>query len=125
MLTAVEEVVPISFSTNVIAAVVTGTVVLLVGVINVLVTLHQGRSTRKAAQLLADREQWWDRFTWAAEELFSPHEPRALVAISVLNSLAAVEWINQDDRAMIFNVFDVLNSDIDVEELEGASDGQG
>ncbi|GAB3259897.1 hypothetical protein [Arthrobacter pigmenti] len=63
----------------------------IIGVANVAVTIWQGYATRKATQRLTDREQWWSRFTWAAEELFSTNEKRALVAVSVLNSLAAVE----------------------------------
>lgn len=64
------------------------------------------------------------RFTWAAEELTSEVEERGVVAVSVLNSLAAVDWIQEDDRYMIYNVFDVLNGDIDVSDLEAMTDAQ-
>lgn len=109
---------------QVIAALIAAVALILLGIANIVVTIRQGEATRKAAKHVADREQWWDRFTWAAEQLFSTDEERALVAVSVLNALAAVEWIDDEDREMIVSVFDQLNADITGHELEGADDDE-
>ena len=109
---------------QVIAALIAAVALILLGIANIVVTIRQGEATRKAAKRVADREQWWERFTWAAEQLFSADEERALVAVSVLNALAAVEWIDDEDREMIVSVFDLLNADITGRELEGADDDE-
>ncbi|WP_028281004.1 hypothetical protein [Arthrobacter sp. H5] len=107
----------------VLAATIAAIAAVLVGIVSIIVTVKQGRATREATKLLADREQWWDRFTWAAGELFAADEPRALVAVSVLNSLAAVEWIHQDDQNMILALFDQLNNEIYHQDTEDAGNG--
>lgn len=96
----------------VIAAVIAAAAAVVLGITNIVVTVRQSQATRDATQRLADREQWWLRFTWAAGELFAADEQRALVAVSVLNALAAVPWISQDDQDMILGVFDQLNAEV-------------
>ncbi len=110
-------------SPQVIGAVWAASIAAFVGLVNVLLTLVQGHYTREAAAKLGNREQWWSRFTWAAEELFDPNEARSDVAATVLESLADVDWITNDDRDMVFKVLNKLTSDVPDEEIEEALGG--
>lgn len=106
------------------AAIITAAVAGIIGLVNVGVTLHQNRVTRGATKQLVDREQWWSRFTWAAECLFSEERAQNIVAVPVLGSLANVDWIDQEDKTMIVDLFSQLNQNIASSDIEEAERGQ-
>lgn len=98
---------PVS-SAQVWAAVITGIVVGVIGLINIGVTVWQGHQTRTVSR----REQWWTRFTWAAEGLLSESDMQWRMSASVFVTLGTVKWAQADDRTMILELLNEANRDV-------------
>jgi len=55
-------------------------------------------------ELAARREEWWRRFTWAAELALDPVAERRIVGLKLLASLAQSE-LAQRDECQLLDVF--------------------
>lgn len=99
-----------------VAVVIASVLALIAASVTAVVAIWQGRKTRGHASDLdakqADRErefkgreQWWERFTWAATEATSPDQERKTVAVTVLASLSSSPWANDEDRLLVAQAF--------------------
>lgn len=119
-------------SPPIVGALIAALGAVVLGIANMIVTIRQGSATRTATERLADREQWWTRFTWCLAEFADEEEDedededeeRGLLAMAVLTNLAEVDWIQDSDRSLIASVCDVLNADVDEDALEEAQGAQ-
>ena len=110
-------------SPQVIGAIWAASIAAGIGAINVVVTIWQGHLTRQATARKDAREQWWTRFSWAAEKVSNPQtlEDRNLAA-TVLQSLSCVDWIQPEDQELIDYVLeDYVLSEVTDDEAEEAS----
>lgn len=115
------------WTTQGVAVVIASALALLAASTTAVVAILQGRKTRAHARHLdaqqADRErqfkgreQWWERFTWAASEANSVEEERKIVAATVLSSLAESPWANNEDKLLVAQAFFDIITSADVEE---------
>lgn len=106
-----------------VAVVVASCIALTSAGLSAWASISQGRKTRKQAKefadaqatrdgeradrddLVKDREQWWTRFTWAAERIHLD-DKTAEVAAQVLSSIEAVDWITEEDKNLVNSVLD-------------------
>lgn len=106
-----------------VAVVVASCLALTSAAVSAWVSVSQGRKTRMQARtlfeaqsqrdtqktrredLVKNREQWWERFTWAAERIYADNKT-AIVAGQVLSSIQAVQWISDEDRELVNSVLD-------------------
>lgn len=113
-------------SPQVIAAIVAAFAAAGIGILNLGVTIWQGHLTRRASALKESREQWWERFTWAAERIadHSKDDDRNL-GTTVMASLANVDWIQPEDKDLIDMVLeDYLTDDVSEADIEEAARGE-
>lgn len=111
-------------SPQVIAAIWLAGGALLVGLINVGVTIWQGHLTRKNSATLENREQWWSRFVWAAERATSPAGDDKELGATVLGALSNVEWIQASDQDLIDAILTDITDEVSAAEVEEATDDQ-
>lgn len=97
---------------------------LFVGLVNIVVTLWQGHITRKETATRENREQWWDRFVWAAERVEGPDEDLKELGATVLGALASVDWVEASDKDMIDAILEDITNEVSEEDVEEASVGQ-
>jgi hypothetical protein len=72
----------------------------VVAVASVVVTVAEGRAARRNTEFLAHRDQWWNRWTWIAEQLAS-NDPAAGRAAALLGeALRTRPWTTADDLWM-------------------------
>lgn len=116
--------VDVAQSPQVLAAIWLAGGAVVVGLINVAVTLWQGHLTRSGAASLENREQWWGRFVWAAERATSPAGDDKELGATVLGSLATVDWIEASDRDLIDAILAEITDEVSAEEVEEAADEQ-
>jgi hypothetical protein len=112
-------------SPEVVAAIVAAAIAAAVGLANLIVTIWQGHMTRKVASLRDSREQWWERFTWAAERVSDPdNEDYRYLGATVLSSLANVDWIQPEDKDLIDWILQDLTDEVSDEDVEEAISGE-
>jgi hypothetical protein len=112
-------------SPQVVGAIVAAVAAGLVGLANIVVTVWQGHKTRQLATLRDSREQWWERFTWAAEKVNDPdNEDFKYLGTTVLSSLANVDWIQPEDKDLIDLVLEDLTDEVSDEDVEEALSGE-
>lgn len=105
-------------SPQVIAAIWVAGGAVIVGLCNIAVTIWQGVATRNAAHKKDAREQWWERFTWAAERVSGPDDDYRYLGATVLSSLASVDWIQAEDKELIDHVLENLTDEVSEEDVE-------
>lgn len=114
----------VASSPQVVAAIWVAGGALFVGIINVAVTIWQGHVTRKETASRENREQWWDRFVWAAERVEGPEEDYKELGATVLGALASVDWIEPSDKDMIDAILEDVTDEVSEEDVEEAIGGQ-
>jgi hypothetical protein len=119
-----EVVTDVANSPQVVAAICVAAAAIVVGVINVIVTIRQGHLTRLGTANRENREQWWDRFVWAAERVEGPEEDYRELGATVLGALALVDWIETVDKDMIDSILEDITDEVSEEDVERAADEQ-
>lgn len=109
---------------QVIGAIVAASIAALIGLLNIVATVWQGHLTRNRQSVEGNRDQWWTRFVWAIERLEAHPQAENLAADVVLHTLAAVRWVDPDDRDMAEAFLADFNADITVADVEEAERGQ-
>lgn len=105
-----------SWTAQGVAVVVASFLALTAASITAMVAIVQGRKTRSHATVIDEghavrdrefkgREQWWERFMWAASEAASTDPKRRSVAVTVLTSLSKSPWANDEDRLLVADAF--------------------
>ncbi|OUE29761.1 hypothetical protein BFL35_13965 [Clavibacter michiganensis] len=82
------------------AAVIAGGAALLSAVLSAVAAHRSGRWTQ--------REQWWQRFTWACEKCISREPGASEVGASVLDALIGVPWASAADHEMALAMSNVI-----------------
>ncbi|PPF54616.1 hypothetical protein C5C13_13380 [Clavibacter michiganensis] len=54
------------------------------------------------------RDQWWQRFTWACEKSVSQEPGQSEMGLSVLEALIAVPWATDEDNEMAIAVANTI-----------------
>lgn len=114
----------VASSPQVVAAIWVAGGAAAIGVINVLMTMRQGYLTRKETATRENREQWWDRFVWAAERVESPQGDYKELGATVLGALASVDWIEASDKDMIDAILEDVTDEVSEEDVEEAIGGE-
>ncbi|QOT16517.1 hypothetical protein [Paenarthrobacter sp. YJN-5] len=119
-----ETVTDVANSPQVVAAIWVASGALFVGLVNVGVTIWQGHLTRTGTASRENREQWWDRFVWAAERVEGPDDDYRELGATVLRQLASVDWVEASDKDMIDAILEDVTDEISDADVEEASDEQ-
>jgi hypothetical protein len=114
----------VASSPQVVAAILVAAGALIVGIINIVVTIWQGHVTRRETAKRENREQWWERFVWAAERVEGPDDDYKELGATVLGALASVDWIEASDKDMIDAILEDVTDEVSEEDVEEASVGQ-
>ena len=110
-------------SPQVMAAIWVASGAAAIGLINIVVTIWQGHVTRRTENNRQNREQWWERFTWAAERVGGEEEDFREVGATVLHALANVDWVEVGDKDMIDAILEDLTDEVTDEDVEEALRG--
>lgn len=110
-------------SPQVVAAIWVAGGAAFIGLVNVVVTIHQGFLTRRATSKREDRGQWWNRFIWAAEHVDGNDSEFKELGATVLRSLATVDWIEDSDKELIDAILEDVTDEVSDEDVEEAQNG--
>lgn len=128
-----------AWTTQSVAVLVASILAPSAAIITAVVTASQGRLNRTQGirlavvgrldeQKLKGRQDWWVQFAWAAERLYGTDAESVAVAAVVLDNLEQAPWASDEQRALVTEVLDGINSNIaddDIQEARHEQNNQG
>lgn len=69
-----------------------------------IITVTEGRASRRNTDFLGHRDLWWQRWTWVADRVTSDADHRQHAASLMVHALITRDWVTEDDRWVLLEL---------------------